>query len=785
MNRHPTLRRKLLRDIRTQWPQFAAQTVIIVLGVALFTASYGAYRNLTASYDGTFETERFAHVWVTGGASTVIAAQARTVPGVADAIVRKQADLPLRVGVEKLRGRIVGIPPDRPPEINSPTILSGHYPAANEILVEHHMAEHFGLRAGATLSVLGPDGWRDVPVAGVASSAEYLWPARSRLDMFPLPDNFGVIFAAAPLAAAVVPDATDQTLIRFAETPNQAAMDRIRDLANSNGAQEVLDRADQPSNWLLRMDIDAFGRLAYLFPLLFLSVAGLVAYILLSRRVRTERPVIGVLLAGGMDRATILWHYLQYGIVAGLAGAVSGILLGLAGSGALSSIYLRAIDLPESAAVVEVLPITLLGGLVFGVAAGALGALAPALLAFRTPPATAMRGPAPPGPGRISLPERLIPALRRLPARWLLVLRNIGRSPRRTWSTVLGTALSLLVILTSWTMLDTMAEALDVSFHQVQTADARVDFTTPVDQARLTELTGAAGVLAAEPMVQLPVTMTAGGRTYSTALIALPRDTTMHGLRPVAGSTVSRTADGILVGKGIRRLLQVDSGATVEVKVPGVQAVRVPIAGVLDEPIGTFAYLSLEQLDALAGAQVPVNSALLRLAPGTDPDHLRRELSGRPGVAAYEDLAELNRLIDRYAGFFFVFVGVMLGLGGVMAFSIIFTTMSINIVERRREVGVLRAGGMPPGMVARLITGENLLMTLLGIAPGLVLGVLGGHEFLSTYTNDQFQLELVVRPGTLGIATLVILAVATVSLLPGLRAVRGLDLAAIIRERSD
>ncbi|MFD6160009.1 FtsX-like permease family protein [Nocardia sp. NPDC060256] len=784
MNRHPTLRRKLLRDIRTQWPQFAAQTMIIVLGVALFTASYGAYRNLTASYDGTFETQRSADVWVTGGDSTAIAAGTRAVPGVADAIVRRQADVPLRVGADKLRGRIVGIPPDHPPEINAPAILSGHYPAANEVLVEHHLADHFRLRAGATLSVLGADGWRDVPIAGVVSSAEYLWPARSRLDMFPLPDNFGVIFAAEPLATAVTPGATDQTLIRFAGTPGPA-VNQIRDIANSHGAQEILDRTDQPSNWLLRLDINAFGRLAYLFPLLFLSVAGLVAYLLLNRRVRTDRPVIGVLLAGGMDRATILWHYLQYGIVAGLTGSLGGILLGLAGSGALSSVYLRAIDLPQSAAVVEVLPITLVGGLAFGVAAGTLGALAPALLAFRTPPAAAMRGPAPPGPGRISLPEKVIPALGRLPARWLLVLRNIGRSPRRTWSTVLGTALSLLVILTSWTMLDTMTAALDVSFHQVQTADARVDFTTPADQSRLTELTRAEGVVAAEPMVQLPVTMTAGGHTYSTALIALPRATTMHGLRPVAGSTVSGSADGMLVGKGIRNMLRVNSGDTVEVKVPGVQAVRVPIEGVLDEPIGSFAYLSIEQLDGLAGAPLPVSSALLRFAPGTDPGQLKRELTSRPGVAAYEDLAELNRLIDRYANLFFVFVGVMLALGSAMAFAIIFTTMSINIVERRREVGVLRAGGMPPGMVARLITGENLLITLLGVGPGLVLGVLGGRSFLSTYTNDQFQLDLVVRPDTLGIAALAVLAVATVSLLPGLRAVRGLDLAAIMRERSD
>uniref|UniRef100_UPI002456D821 ABC transporter permease n=1 Tax=Nocardia brasiliensis TaxID=37326 RepID=UPI002456D821 len=390
MTRHPALRRKLLRDMRAQWPQFAAQTMIIVLGVALFTASYGAYRNLNASYDGTFETERFADVWVSGGDTAALAAGANAVPGVADAVVRTQVDLPLRVGADKLRGRVIGLPADRPPGVNAPTLLSGHYPGANEVLVEHHMADHFGLRSGATLSVLGPGGWREVAVAGVASSAEYLWPARSRRDMFPLPDNFGVLFAAEPLATALATalaaGAADQVVIRLAESPGSDAVTRIRELAAAHGATEVLTRAEQPSNWLLRMDIDAFGQLAYLFPLLFLSVAGLVSYVLLHRRVRAERPVIGVLLAGGVSRTTLLWHYLQYGIVAGLAGALGGILVGLAGSGALSRIYLRAIDLPASAAVVEVAALTQVRAPGLGVAAGGHGARAPAVGAVPPPP---------------------------------------------------------------------------------------------------------------------------------------------------------------------------------------------------------------------------------------------------------------------------------------------------------------------------------------------------------------------------------------------------------------
>ncbi|MCM6775601.1 FtsX-like permease family protein [Nocardia sp. CDC159] len=780
-----TLHRKLFRDIRTQWAQFAALTVVVLLGVALFTAAYGAYRNLTASYDRVFATQRFADLWVSGGDATAFAAAARTDPQVADASVRRQVELPLRVGADKLRGRVIGLPADGPPASNAPTLLSGRAPAANEVLVEHHLADHFRLRAGDVVAIHGTDGWVSASVAGVVSSAEYLWPARDRADLFPLPDNFGVVFAPDPLVAAVAPGGPEQALVRYTGSAGPDTAARLHALAQRYGAEQVVDRAEQPSNWLLRLDIDAFGELAYLFPLLFLTVAMLVAYVLLNRRVRAERPVIGVLLAGGRGRGSVLAHYISYGALAGGLGALGGMVLGQAASGALTNLYVGAIDLPREATVVQVVPLTLIGAPILGIGTGVLGALAPALLAFRTPPAAAMRGVTPAHPGRISLAERLIPPLRRLPVRWLLVLRNVGRAPRRTWSTVLGTVLALLLVLTSWTLLDTMTAALRISSREVQTADVRVDFTAPVDRARVAELTGAPGVRRAEPMVQLPVTLTAGSRTYSTALIALTSGTEMHGFRPLPGSPGALSGDGLLVGKGIRALLGVGAGDVVTVNTPGAQPVSVPIAGLLDEPIGTFVYASLDRLDVLAGAPVPVNAALLRLTPGADPRVVRETLSERAEIAAVEDLTKLERLIDEYADLFYVFIGAMLALGGALAFAIIFTTMSINIVERRREVAVLRAGGMSHAVVARLLTGENLLVTLLGVGPGLVLGVLGGREFLALYTNDQIQIDLVVRPATLIVAAAAVLIVAVVSLLPGLRAVRGLDLAAVVRERSD
>jgi putative ABC transport system permease protein len=459
--------------------------------------------------------------------------------------------------------------------------------------------------------------------------------------------------------------------------------------------------------------------------------------------------------------------------------------LGVAAARTMTRFYLGFIDLPMQAAVFDVRLVTVLGGLAFGVVAGAVSAAAPALLASRVEPAEAMQGVAPAAGGRRSLFERLVPPLRRLPTRWLLVLRGIGRNRRRTAYTIVGVTLSLLLILTSWSMLDTMNALLDRQFDVVMRQDARVDFAGPQAADVLDELRRMDGVARAEPVVAAPVTVVGPDGRYGTALTALPADTELHGfVLPDGGTTSLDAVDGVLVGVGARTILGAEPGDTVTLEVPDLGAsVDATLVNWVDEPLGTFAYTSIEWIEARAGTQLPVSSALLEFTDGADRDAVRRAVTDLDIVAAYEDSQALVSLYGDFTGLFYGFVGGMLALGGLMAFAIMFTTMSVNIVERSREMATLRASGVRLGQISRLVSSENLVMTLLGVVPGLVAGVLGGQALMRSYSSDLFQLDLVVRPATLAIAAGAIVVVALVSQWPSLRAVRRLDIAAVVRER--
>jgi len=508
-------------------------------------------------------------------------------------------------------------------------------------------------------------------------------------------------------------------------------------------------------------------------------------YVPLSRRVRSERPVIGVLIAGGVPHRVLSWHYLQFGVLAGGLGAAAGVITGAIGSSALTRIYVRFIGLPESAAVIRLEPTTVLIGIVFGVIVGLVAAAAPALITFRTPPAAAMRGTTPLEWGRTSITERLLPPLRRLPVRWLMVFRNVGRNRWRTSCTIVGTALSLLLLLVSWLGIDSMNAIFRTQFDKVQLADARVSYTEPVGQRTLTRLTTIPGVAAVEPSVELPVTLSVNGRTYSTTLFGLRADTTMHGFHLSDGTPTHLSEQGLFIGSGIHDQLGIASGDRVTIAMAGQPPITAPVAGLLDERIGTFAYASFDWIEAASDHPLQATSALVRLKPNVDHGAIRATIMISPDVASYEDMSELQRVIERYAGLFFALMGAMLILGGLMACAIIFTTMSVNIVERRREIAMLRGGGMQHSVVTRLITGENLLMTLFGIVPGLGLGVFVAWAFLKLYTNDQLRLHLVVPPTTLLIAAVAVLLATVVSQWPGPRAIRNLDLAAVVRECAD
>lgn len=791
------LARKMRRDVRARRGQFVAVVVTIFLGLVLFALSYDAYANLKASYQRVFDVTGFADFTASGGDTAAILAAGRALPGVETAVRRRVADVPVVVAGHKLLGRLVGLPQAGQPPVDGVIILDGAYLSPERgdgVLVEKHMAEHFGLGPGDRLRLQGSAGPLEVVMLGEAASAEYLWPAPSRQEIFASQDDFGVLFVPEGLLDHMPASAvTSQALFRYSPGADRAAVDaRLAEAARLHGATDAFPQADQPSNAALSEDIDGFGEMAVLFPILFLGAAAMATYILLTRLVLSQQAQIGLLLSGGFRRRTVFRHYLTYGLAAAFAGAVPGLVVGIVLARFATRLYTDAVSVPIH--VIGFHAETVVVGLLFAVAAGTLSTLAPAWRASRLAPASAMRGQVGSGRGGLSLLERAVPPLRALPTDWKMVLRGIGRNRRRSLSTVLGIVLAATLILASWGMLDTTSVLLERQFVDIQRQDAEVSFrpadTAPTSATPAEEVAAVAavpGVRDAEGVAVLPATIRSTTGAYSTVLRSFPPGTRMHGIFLQGDGAAATRATGLLLGAPLRDLLGVSEGDQVAIELPTLgTTVRERVTGFVDEPMGTFAYLPQPALGAALGpgAEDPVNVAMVTIAPGADAAAVRERIARLPQVAAVVDSKALAALAQSFMGLFYAFVGLMVVLGGVMALALIYTTMSANISERLIELASLRAAGMDRRRLALLVSGENLLLTLLGIVPGLFVGYYASAAFLSSFSSDLFSLDLELRPWTLPLVALTLIAVALLSQWPVLRAVERIDVAVVVRERS-
>ncbi|NIS35083.1 MAG: hypothetical protein GWO04_36360, partial [Actinobacteria bacterium] len=78
------------------------------------------------------------------------------------------------------------------------------------------------------------------------------------------------------------------------------------------------------------------------------------------------------------------------------------------------------------------------------------------------------------------------------------------------------------------------------------------------DPADVAALEAIDGVAAAEPVLEVPVSFTAGDRHYDTALVVMEPDTSMHRFAAAGGGWVELPEDGLLAGKALENLLAIE-----------------------------------------------------------------------------------------------------------------------------------------------------------------------------------------------------------------------------------
>lgn len=199
--------------------------------------------------------------------------------------------------------------------------------------------------------------------------------------------------------------------------------------------------------------------------------------------------------------------------------------------------------------------------------------------------------------------------------------------------------------------------------------------------------------------------------------------------------------------------------------------------------VGTFAYppniamadfyAHPETLQALGLGDQPGMMAV-KAVEGADlarvGDGLRAAMSGLSG-AQVVGLVEYRELAGAQVNAMVGGVYALIALSVIIAALGIVNTLGLSIVERRRELGLLRAVGMARGQVRGLVMRESLMIAVVGGFVGLGLGVAAGAG-LQALIADQLT-ALVVPWGQVGVAAGLAVVIGLVAALgPAARASR-------------
>ncbi len=198
------------------------------------------------------------------------------------------------------------------------------------------------------------------------------------------------------------------------------------------------------------------------------------------------------------------------------------------------------------------------------------------------------------------------------------------------------------------------------------------------------------------------------------------------------------------------------------------------VAGVFEDNPVVFAPIvtTLGTFDA-AGFEPADNLLIIDAEPGaTGVEQRLEDVVADLPIVTVKDQQEFAQEQREPIDQFVLIIFALLGLALLIAVLGIVNTLALSIIERTREVGLLRAVGVTRGQLRRMITLESVVIAVLGATLGVVLGT--GFGVAMMYAVRDEGLEVISIPyGQVAVFLLLSVVVGVLAaVLPARRAAR-------------
>jgi putative ABC transport system permease protein len=167
------------------------------------------------------------------------------------------------------------------------------------------------------------------------------------------------------------------------------------------------------------------------------------------------------------------------------------------------------------------------------------------------------------------------------------------------------------------------------------------------------------------------------------------------------------------------------------------------ICGIVESGKGGRKLVPIETLGALTGADDKASVIYLKADNPAHIDAIRQEIMATPGLENYnvQTMEELISLYtpSRFPGFDLA-LNVVITIAVIVGFLVIFQTMYTAVLERTREIGILKSMGASKSAIVGMVLRECCALAIAGVLVGIAATY--GVRTLLSVRFPSFSFEL-------------------------------------------
>lgn len=349
---------------------------------------------------------------------------------------------------------------------------------------------------------------------------------------------------------------------------------------------------------------------------------------------------------------------------------------------------------------------------------------------------------------------------------------NALRDPRRTGATASALMIGLALVSTIGVLASSLNRSVDDLVDEQFTADLLVQSTTFLPFStevgdRIARIDGV-GTMSRQ---QFTVARYDGEAAYVTGVD--PSFGAIYDLDVVEG-TERISGEQALVSKDFAREHGLGVGDRLDLAFQGDRRLAAEVVGVVEgSEVASEVTVPLAEL-AKVGVLRQDTAISILLSPGADAGQVRDAIDEAaksvPIVGVYDKEGFSDQIRERVNQLLFLIYG-LLALAIVIAVIGIVNTLGLSVIERTREIGLLRAVGMSRAALRRMIVLESVTIAVLGAVLGMALGVAIGFLLQRALSDDLTSLGLPIGQLVVFLAIAVVVGVLA-AVVPAVRASR-------------